>query len=134
MPKLWGNDLLSYSLLDPEMDDLLAQGVLGYRLDAKGRKTYGDHNRFVVHRPSGVPVDIFIGDQQNFGMLYLVRTGPKEFKIRIMQRFRTLGMRGHVSGGVTSKHGDEITCPDEASVFELLQMPYISPDQRGRRT
>ncbi len=57
----------------------------------------------------------------------VVRTGPAAFNIRMMSRFRSLGMRGHAYGGVTGQAGETILCPTEAQVFELLGWPYLDP-------
>lgn len=135
VPKQWGNDALGYSLLDPEMDDLLARGVIEFRLDSRGRKTYGERNRFLVHQPSGVPVDFFIGDRTNFGMLFVVRTGSAGFNVALMSQLKRMGHRGHAYGGITLYADDpqrrrDIEVPDEETVFNLLGIDFIPPSQR----
>ena len=49
---------------------------------------------------------------------------------RMMARFLELGMKGHAYGGVTDSQGNEVDCPDEATVFRLLGWPWIPPEQR----
>ena len=75
----------------------------------------------MVHVPSGIPIDVFSTSAQNWGMSAVVRTGPKEFNIRLMQRFRQLGMTGHAYGGVTGRDGI-IECPDEETVFRIAEL------------
>ena len=48
----------------------------------------------------------------------------------LMARFLELGMKGHAYGGVTDSQGNEVDCPDEATVFRLLGWPWIPPEER----
>ncbi|MDP3063903.1 MAG: hypothetical protein Q8O40_11945 [Chloroflexota bacterium] len=130
---LWGTDLNpleGVSLLDHRVLQLIGMGVLGYRLNVKGKKTFGPLNKLLVHIPSGIPVDLFSTTVSNYGMSLVVRTGPKEFNVRVMSRFKELGMAGHAYGGVTVNEA-EVPCPDEVDVFNLLGWPFIPPERRA---
>ena len=81
--------------------------------------------------PSGIPVDVFSSSTNNWGMSLVVRTGSKDFNVRMMARFRELGMRGHAYGGVTDQEGNEIECPDEETVFRLLGWSWMPPERRS---
>ncbi len=117
--------------LDTAIDELVTHGsILLKRRSMRGRCTYGRQNKLLTHVPTGIPVDVFAATQENWGMAQLVRTGPREWNIRVMSRFRALGMRGHAYGGVTNENGHETNCPSEESVFELLQWPYSPPARR----
>ena len=83
-----------------------------------------------MHLSSGIPLDLFSTDERNFGMSWVVRTGPADFNKRMMLRFLQLHMKGHAYGGVTSSSGEEIDCPDEETVFRNLGWPYIPPEGR----
>ena len=134
-------DDLLYSVLQNEC---AGGDVWEKRPSITGRYSFGRQNKLLIHKPSGIPVDIFSADAENWGMAMVVRTGPKEFNTAIMSRFRELRMRGHAYGGVTKigPHGregserEEIACPDEETVFQLLGWKWIHPTQRamvGRR-
>lgn len=56
-------------------------------------------------------------------------SGPAAFNVRLMSRFRQMGMRGHAYGGVT-KDGQEIVCPTEEDVFRLAGWMYVPPEKR----
>jgi len=116
--------------LDKILDDLMVQGILAMRLNKRGYRMYGPKNKLMVHLPSGMAVDLFSTTEANWGMALFVRTGPKEWNIRAMSRFRELGMQGHAYGGVTDEEGNEVDCPDEQSVFRLLGWPYVPPERR----
>ena len=129
---LFGRAVTSWRFLDKKLDALVADGsVLKKRADKSGRYSYGEHNKLLVHVPSGIPVDLFSSSTKNWGMSLVVRTGPKEFNVRMMSRFRELGMPGHAYGGVTDQGGAEIECPDEETVFRLLGWPGMPPERRS---
>ena len=133
-PRVKDIELLCASKVTSTADlfgSLVADGtVLEKRADKSGRYSYGEQNKLLVHVPSGVPVDVFSSSIKNWGMSLVVRTGPKEFNVRMMSRFRELGMRGHAYGGVTDQGGTEIECPDEETVFRLLGWPWMPPERR----
>ena len=117
-------------LLEQRIIDLVQRGVLDYRLDKRGRRTFGPWNKYLVHLASGIPVDLFSATAPNWGMAFLVRTGPREWNIKVVSRFKALGMRGHAYGGVTDSHGRELSCPTEEGVFRLLGWEYLEPESR----
>lgn len=110
-------------------DRLMPEGVLVPSINKKGSQTYGRLNKLLLHTASQIGVDIFSATPENWGMALLVRTGPAEFNIRAMSRFRELGMRGHAYGGVDTPTG-HVSCPDEETVFRLLGWPPIPPEER----
>ena len=128
---LFGESLEPENHLNRMLDELVASGnVLEKRPNRKGHFTYGPQNKLLLHVPTGIPVDVFTADERNWGMSLLVRTGSREFNIRVMRRFRDLGMKGHAYGGVTDQDGTVIDCPDEETVFDLLGWRYIAPEYR----
>ena len=129
---LFGRAVTSWYSLNKKLDALVADGsVLKKRANKSGRYSYGEHNKLLVHVPSGIPVDVFSSSTNNWGMSLVVRTGSKDFNVRMMARFRELGMRGHAYGGVTDQEGNEIECPDEETVFRLLGWSWMPPERRS---
>ena len=136
--KVWGSSALfggtNLYQLGPALDGLIEDGLLSKRIAADGRLAgYGELNKFLVHEPSGIPVDIFTAPVENWGMAQVVRTGPKAFNIAVMSTFQERGMKGHAYGGVT-KRGltgrEEVGCPEEQDVFDLLGWPFVNPPDR----
>lgn len=129
----------NFHALPLEVERLLDQGVVAKRKNSLGRVTYGEQNKLLVHCATGIPVDLFQVPVKNWGMAAVVRTGPAAFNIRLMARFRELGLRGHAYGGVTrpgpygreGSEREEIDCPDEATVFDLAGWEYVEPWDRG---
>ena len=119
-----------YAILDKMLVGIIGDGLLDYRLNRKGSRAFGPLNKLLVHRPSGIGVDIFSTTAENWGLSLLVRTGSRSFNIKVMTRFRSLGMQGHAYGGVTDQHGRDLACPTEEEVFRILQWPFVAPEQR----
>ena len=117
--------------LDQAVRELMADAVLARRRRADGALSgYGRSNKLLLRIPSGIAVDLFSTTAANWGMSMAIRTGPADFVVRMMTRFRSLGMRGHASRGVTGADGADIDCPTEGRVFDLLDWPWAPPERR----
>lgn len=129
---LFGEDRLgTRELLGDGIAELERTGVLAKRLNVNGHTTFGPLNKLMVHLPTGIPVDIFSTTAENWGMSLMVRTGSKAWNIRMMARFKAMGMAGHAYGGVTDANGREISCPTEEGVFRLLKWDPVFPEARS---
>lgn len=120
----------SANYLDKLLHDLMMKDILAMRLNKRGSRTYGPKNKLMRHLPSGIGVDVFSTTEECWGMAMFIRTGPREWNIKAMSRFRELGMQGHAYGGVTDTKGNELSCLDEEIVFQFLQWAYVPPERR----
>ena len=121
----------SHSMLDEAILSLVAKGVVDYRMNSRGARTFGPLNKLMIYQ-SGIWVDIFTATQENWGRDLLVRTGSADFNRRVMSRFIQLGKRGHAYGdvAVTLATGGSVRAPDEEAMFRLLHWDYIRPEER----
>ena len=127
---LFGDTLGQTDDIDFVLARMIKEDQLEKRKNSAGRYIgYGSKNKYLVDR-SGIPVDIFSAPEANFGMTMVIRTGPAEFNMRLMQRFLDLGMKGHVSEGMEDKWGNWILCATEEEVFKLAQWDYLEPEDR----
>jgi len=76
------------------------------------------------------PLDLFIVTlPAQFAVIFFIRTGPKDFNVRMMQRAEGLGLKFR-DGGLYK--GDRmLNTPTEAQVFEALEMNFIPPEERN---
>ena len=137
VPMLGYTEKIPYDALTARLTGLMekdtgAAPVLAKRPNKNGGVTFGPKNKLLTHLATGIAVDIFTTTHENWGMGLMVRTGPAEWNVAIMQKFKKMGMRGHAYGGVTGSLGNEMECPTEERVFELLNMSYIPPEHRAR--
>ncbi|MBA7608333.1 hypothetical protein ES703_15510 [subsurface metagenome] len=61
--------------LDREIGALAVQGILASRLNKLGRRVYGPKNKLLLHRESGIGVDIFSTTEDCWAVALVVRTG-----------------------------------------------------------
>lgn len=118
-----GDTVFGGEALDRLILDMMFAGVLDYRLNRRGSRQYGPENKFLVHVPSGIGVDVFSVPPEQWGMGLVIRTGPAEMNIKMMSRFLEMGYRGRVYG-VRNRQGEELECPTEEGVFALLGWPW----------
>lgn len=85
--------------------------------------------RFMVPFKNDLQVDFYRGDESNYGILKLVRTGSAEHNIWLARYAIGKGMRLQYSKGLTEK-GEVIAGRTEEGVFKALGLDYIIPSER----
>lgn len=118
-------------ILDTKIKSMIYYGMLGYRLNKRGSKTYGPKNKLLVHVPSGIGVDVFSTTEECWPVALVVRTGGKITNQRIAMAALRRGYQFHAYGrGFTTPNG-EIVCHSEREVFEAVNLPYLNPEERS---
>ena len=111
--------------LPPQLDAFL-QDKLGDKLTKNGSKyksfSYGKYK-----------VDLFLATPANFGNIYTIRTGSRDFSAWLMtSKFKggamPMGMRQ--KDGFLWKGDERIDCPDENDLFEAIDVPFVAVDMR----
>lgn len=123
-------------------DQLLADGVVT-KADYGGVTRWGLRFRGMLYQ--GVKCELFIYDHNNRGFQTWLRSGPGDKNTRVMIELGKQKAPYRFKDGYCwySRHWmknsrDEwdaddkvlIPCPDEATVYRLLGMPFIDPPQR----
>ena len=112
--------------------DLRATGVLQDRLDKDQRPHFGEKSQRCLFQ--GYALDIFSATEDNFGLIYLLRTGPAKFsKAFVTQHsdggtYLPVGMR--VEGGHLIDRSVKLRTPEERDVFEAIGKEFIAPEDR----
>ena len=79
-----------------------------------------------------INLDIFTATLENWGGIFAIRTGAKEFSHHCLaKRAHKFGMR--FQGGFLTKDGEKLRSEDEGQIFAQLQMPRIAPEFRGTK-
>jgi DNA polymerase/3'-5' exonuclease PolX len=113
------------------LDALVARGVLSKRLAVNGRvSSWGPENKHAVHVASGVPVDFFATTFENWWMTVVIRTGPKDFNLRLIEAARKQGLALNAYGTFTGPTGDKIELNSEREVFDRAGLPWLEPWER----
>ena len=97
----------------------------------------GERYSKLLHRDSGLQVDLFSARPETFGIVYLIRTGPADYSQRFVTDLRRRAL--HVKGG--ELHRGSLGCgsspcefvptPTERDVYDAAGWPYIRPEHRA---
>lgn len=80
--------------------------------------------------PSGYKLDLFIVEEEDdFGWIWFLRTGPTEYNIKIIQALQKKGYE--IKGGQVLSRGTPLKIIDDTDVFRLAGIPYLEPWNRG---
>lgn len=87
-----------------------------------------------------INLDIFLGTPQNWGGLYMMRTGSATslngnvfngFIPGIFSRWKKLSEGGRMTDCMPTMHsGEQLWIPEEQDFFDLLEMNFVPPNER----
>ena len=107
------NALMAAFTGHPEVERVLGQG----------------ENKSSIELKSGLKLQLWIQPAANFGSLLQYATGSKEHNVRL----RELALKQGWSlseRGLTSPDGKLVSYPDEESLYQALNLPWITPELR----
>ena len=114
------------------------QGLLDTKLRELGCRFGGPKLRRLVYphprterSPQGAQVDIYIATPETWAVLLLIRTGSTRHNVRLCTRARALGLQLKADGqGLVDDLGNRVAGDTEASIFDVLGLPYREPWER----
>lgn len=84
-----------------------------------------------------VKLEIFRAARDNWGWALVMRTGPQEFGIEFLTRWKRRygiplgdGGKASVDGGLVDSQGTPVPTPTEEDAFRLCGMEFIQPERR----
>lgn len=96
--------------------------------------------------PTGIKLDLFIANPRNFGLIYLIRTGSKDFSAALLgyakhqtpyqtersyyEEHPELPGKPETGYLVEKATGKRVDTPTERTVFNLLSLQYVQPPFR----
>ena len=93
-----------------------------------------------VRLEEGINLDVFLGTPQNWGGLFMMRTGSGAspdgnafhgFIPAVFQRWKKLSAGGRMTNAMpTMPTGEQLWVPEEQDFFDLLEMNFVPPEQR----
>jgi len=93
-----------------------------------------------VRLEEGINLDVFLASPQNWGGLFMMRTGSGAspdgnpfhgFVPAIFQRWKKLSGGGRMTDCMpTMPTGEQLWIPEEQDFFDLLEMNFVPPEQR----
>lgn len=80
--------------------------------------------------PSGIKLDLFFAEEENWGLKFAIRTGSADYSYKILAK-------GWVRQGFKSdegylfKDGEKYEIREEEDLFKLIGVPYVEPENRN---
>jgi DNA polymerase/3'-5' exonuclease PolX len=119
------------NLTDIALQQLITEGILEQRRNAIGTISWGEKNKLARHLPSGIPIDLFAANSENWFNYLVCRTGPGESNIRISSAALAKGWKWKpYSPGFLDAEHHLVPVHSEREVFELVGLPYLEPCER----
>jgi DNA polymerase/3'-5' exonuclease PolX len=82
-----------------------------------------------IRLPDGINLDLFFAEPENWGLIYLIRTGPWEYSKRVIGS--ELPARGyHSVGGQLMFNSKPIPVREEEDLYRILGTPFLKPEFR----
>lgn len=83
-------------------------------------------------RYQGNKIELWFASEDNFGLIYLIRTGSEYFCQSILAKWREISIGGYSERGYlhTSDHKKILTY-EEVDVFKLCELDFIDPLNRS---
>lgn len=120
------------SLAENRISKLVADNILAHRQSVSNHDAgWGPKNKLAVHVTSGMPVDLFETTIENWWVSLVIRTGPKDFNLKLTTGAQRQGKTLNAYGsGVTDRHGIVTAATSEQHVCQLCGVPYAEPRER----
>lgn len=110
---------------------MLEDGILEKRPSKTGVFTWGTQNKLARHVGSSIPVDLFATSAEQWWVSLVIRTGPKDFNIRLIASASRQGYKVHAYGVFERMSDAKLIVPkSEQEVLELAGLPWIPPEAR----
>lgn len=126
-------------LLDGRVHMMLDNDEMALRLSKIGQRAFGPKYKRVIFE--GFPADLFVTQPAQWGLIYLIRTGPGEYSHQMVtpkNQYTRDGRRGlmplHLQvrdGWVTHRStGEQYPTPEERDVYWHWNLPFVEPGAR----
>jgi DNA polymerase/3'-5' exonuclease PolX len=88
--------------------------------------------KYLQFKYEGKQIDLFIGEENNWGLFYLIRTGSAAFSTNILAQWKRVTHGGYSENGyLHTAEGTLVNTPDEETVFKLCKMDFVVPRNRS---
>lgn len=113
----------------------IPQDLIGFAAEVnKLEKVKGEPTGKYTQRilPEGIKLDLFICERDNWGNIFLIRTGNWQFSKQIMIRALREGFKQR--DGYLWDGGKMLECREEENIFKILKLDFILPENRNNET
>jgi DNA polymerase/3'-5' exonuclease PolX len=120
------------NLAEEAILDLERRGILSRRENSAGGYNFGPQNKLMRHCETGLPVDLFTANRENWFNYLVCRTGSAESNLRVATAAKERGWKWNPYGsGFTRENtGESYHVTAEEHVFTFCGLPALPPEQR----
>jgi DNA polymerase/3'-5' exonuclease PolX len=80
----------------------------------------------------GCQIDMFIAKPDNWGIIFLVRTGSAAFSTHVLSAWKKVTGGGYSKDGyLYNKENEIVYTYEEEDVFKLCKMDFVEPENRS---
>jgi DNA polymerase/3'-5' exonuclease PolX len=88
-------------------------------------------DKYIQFRYKAEQIDLFLADEDNWGLIYLMRTGSAAFSAHVLATWKKVTGGGYSENGyLHAADGKRILTREETDVFSLCKMKYVEPELR----
>ncbi len=110
----------------------LGMHLLGMQGKNKSNPFIKGGERYIQFKYMNEQIDLFLASEDNWGLIYLIRTGSAEFSSKILARWKKVSGGGYSENGhLHTADGKVIITKEEIEVFKLCQMEFVAPELRS---
>lgn len=124
------DEKIEFNRADAAVARLERTDILSRRLSSAGHESFGEKNKLMLHRATGIPVDLFSATEENWWNYLVCRTGGAENNVAICTAAIRKGWKWepYSAGFYRIGHTEKMT--SERHVFEFVGLPYLEPEDR----
>lgn len=122
------------NLLDEALERLIEMRAIRRTPPDGARPAWGEHYKKMWIAAGGqvVQVDLFLAQEENWGAIYTIRTGPAAFSQALVTHLKLRTPYRQQDGAlIIEATGELVPVPEEADYFRLAGAPYIEPEERS---
>lgn len=96
----------------------------------KGELEFGKTKYTQRILPEGIKLDLFIANEENWGLIFAMRTGPAEYSHKVLANgWVRQGFKSQ--DGYLYRNGEKYEVREEEDLFKLIGIPYVNPEDRN---
>lgn len=88
-------------------------------------------DKYIQFRYKCEQIDLFLAEEDNWGLIYLMRTGSAAFSAHVLATWKKVTGGGYSENGyLHTADGKRVVTKDERDVFKLCRMEFVEPELR----
>jgi len=89
-------------------------------------------DKYIQFEFKGEQIDLFLAEEDNWGLIYLIRTGSAAYSAHILATWKKVTGGGYSENGyLHTADGKKIVTNEEIDVFNLCKMKFVEPELRS---